>query len=505
MAGGVYVKTRFGLKLFILMIAFAIVISFTIVTIDYLRLREQAIDNNQFQIQKIEDTVEYSLKTIDKAYFFFDNETAVKMEENTQYILEQYKKNPNFDKWDFHKLQQFLGMDIYIINDKNVITHSNFEEDIGMDFSLCCSKLVSVLNERRSTGSFYHDGMDIEQKTGSIKKYSYMATHDKQYLVELGYSLERGTIFNEFNFLHVNEELVRKYPAVNEINVLNIGGYSLGTPVAEKNLTKARREAFEKTLQDKQTTEVNGVWKNEKAIYRYVHFVSEFDEGTTKNKVIEIIYNEKELQAVLNDNKKAYYLQLIIIFAVTTLISFIISRWVSKPMHLAFHDSLTGVKNRTAFDEFLASKLPANQTTALMMIDLDNFKMVNDYLGHDEGDNLLRCVAECICETVRNKGTVYRYGGDEFIVVLHSISETEAEKTAMTLITEIENVIHRKRELTGLRVSASIGISLSKENNHDAKMLYKRADMALYASKEKGKNQYHFYSGNKLKEVSNNG
>lgn len=300
-------KNRFRLKLFVIMIIFAVAICFPIATINYLKFTEQARDNNRFQIQQIEDTVTYTLKTLDQSFYFFDDETTSKMEQNTRYVLDKYDENPDFSDWDFDALKEEFGMDIYIIDQHNKIIHSSFKDDIGMDFTKCCSKLVPILDERRESGEFFHDGMDIEQETGDIKKYSYMATRDKKYLVELGYSLKGNKIFNEFDFLTVNEELVTKYPSVNEINVLNIGGYFLGSSVDEMNLSNERRKAFEKTLSTGENSEVRGAWQGEPAVYRYVRYTSAFDQGTTKNKVIEIVYNENQLKTALNQNRKSFY------------------------------------------------------------------------------------------------------------------------------------------------------------------------------------------------------
>jgi len=197
----------------------------------------------RFQVQQIEETVKYSLKAIEKAYFLFGEDLATKMEATSHFVMERYQENPDLDQWDFQKLKDALNFDIYMINEKNVITHSSLSSDLGLDFTVCCRKLVPILEKRRSSGEFFADGMDIEQHTGAIKKYSYMATSDKKYLIQLGVSLEDGLIFKEFNFLKTMEELVQRYPSVNEINVLNIGGYSLGEPVVdEKKLPEARKK-----------------------------------------------------------------------------------------------------------------------------------------------------------------------------------------------------------------------------------------------------------------------
>ncbi|RAV21229.1 GGDEF domain-containing protein [Paenibacillus contaminans] len=487
---------RFGIKLTVTMIVFAVAISFAIATSDHLRLREQAIHNKTDQVRQYERMAKYALETIEKAYLVFGANVATKMRENSFFLMNMYERNPNFDEWDFASLKRMLSLDIYIINSSNVVTHSSMARDVGINFSECCRKLAQVLEEKRNAGEFFHDGIDIEQKSGAIKKYSYMPTRDKKFTIELGYSLEEGDIFNKFNFLSTIDELVQNSPSINEVNVLNIGGIAFGESedASGRKLTEERRAYFERTLNTGQTTEFTGQWQNEPAIYRYVHYVSEFDTGTTQNKVLEIIYNDKDLQLILSGNKKTFAWQLVVILAITVVLSLLISRWVAKPMYLAFHDSLTGLKNRAAFDELLVSTIAKNKgNTAILMIDLDNFKLVNDHLGHDMGDQLLKSAAHCIRSIARKEDITIRLGGDEFVLIMPSASKMQAEDAASRIIEAIVTSTAQEFQLKDEKVTVSIGISLFPEHGADPETLCKKADIALYESKERGKNQYRFY------------
>ena len=487
---------RIGLKLFIIMIVFSVTIT-TIVSIsDFIRLRAQAIENNEFQIEQTEYTIAYSLSTIEKAYYYFDQETAQRMERYTNQIIDRYLDNPHFETWDFQDLkEQFDGMDIYILDEDNEIIYSSFINDIGLNFNDCCGKLARTLDERRESGEFYHDGMDIEQQTGSVKKFSYKATPDKKYIIELGYNLEGGPIFSEFNFLQVADELVKHYSSVKGINVLNIGGHSLGIPVDDYHLPPENRASFERTLASGEVSEIDALYNGEMHKYRYVRYDSELDQGTTQYKVIEIVYDDSIFQAVLSKLQSTFLYQFILTFIVAGIISIILARLISRPMHLAFHDSLTGLRNRAAFDEYLSEDLSKkSEQTAFLMIDIDNFKRVNDRLGHDEGDYLLSQVAHCIRINTRTNDMTFRYGGDEFIIVMENTTKDEAELMAKNLIRQIAETIRNKEEIQDLNVSASIGISMSPEDGNDLHVLYKKADAALYVSKGLGKNQYQFYN-----------
>src|SRR5699024_5345984 len=137
------------------------------------------------------------------------------------------------------------------------------------------------------------------------------------------------------------------------------------------------------------------------------------------------------------------------------------------------------------------SSLDTSQRTTLLMMDLDNFKLVNDYFGHDKGDKLLQLIAYILKE-IGGKEATFRVGGDEFTIVIKNQDEERVELIAKEIIKTINNSIATRQEVHTLNVSISIGIAISMPED-TVNTLYKRADMALYQSKEKGKNRYKFY------------
>lgn len=485
---------QFQRRLFFIMLALALTISFTIAIIDHIRLKEQSYYYHEKELAQIEDHVKLSIEAIEKSLHFFDKDTAKKMEENTLSLIEKYKQNPQLDDWDFAQLKEQFGMDIYMINEDNVITHSSFESDIGLNFNECCQKLAKTLDFRREAGTFFHDGLDIEQKTGNIKKYSFMATPDKKYLIELGYSLQEDEIFHQYNFLETIEQLVEKHDTINDINVYNFGGLAYGKPATEK-LTGKRRDAFREALITKRTVEV----REGEVIYRYVSFESNYDPSPTKNKVIEIAYNDDHLQSVLSKNSTFLSIELAIVFLFTFIVSLLISKLVAKPIYYAFHDSLTNLKNRTALNEIAKSYFETKRQVALLMIDLDDFKLVNDTLGHDEGDHLLKRIGQQLLAISRRKGEAFRLGGDEFVVLLPFEQTKEIGRVACEIINSIRKLSERYYKVRGIDITLSMGIAFAPNHGEDIDTLYKRADVALYAAKEKGKNQFAFYDEDDLK------
>ena len=162
--------------------------------------------------------------------------------------------------------------------------------------------------------------------------------------------------------------------------------------------------------------------------------------------------------------------------------------------YLAFHDALTGLPNRALFHDRLAHALERSRREgihlAVIFIDLDGFKEINDTLGHDVGDQLLREIAQRIRARVRRAtDTVARLGGDEFLILMEDL---KALDHCHELAAEIIADIARPLELRGhiVSVGASMGVACFPEHSEEAADLLKRADIAMYAAKADGKNRY---------------
>ncbi|MCX8111257.1 MAG: diguanylate cyclase [Syntrophorhabdaceae bacterium] len=164
--------------------------------------------------------------------------------------------------------------------------------------------------------------------------------------------------------------------------------------------------------------------------------------------------------------------------------------------HMAYHDILTGLPNRVLlFDRFnmaIATAQRKREKVAIMMIDLDRFKEVNDKFGHDAGDKFLQDIAKNIEKIIRKTDTVARMGGDEFIVLLPGILHLEDCMVVSKKILEVSKR-HFKVEDIDFFVTASIGISVYPDDGIDPDVLIKNADIALYRAKENGKNRVEFY------------
>jgi len=165
--------------------------------------------------------------------------------------------------------------------------------------------------------------------------------------------------------------------------------------------------------------------------------------------------------------------------------------------YLAHHDTLTNLPNRILFNDRLQQSLAlANRSfflVAVLFLDLDNFKQINDTLGHDIGDLLLREVAARLLKKIRTIDTVARFGGDEFIFLLPEIKNISDAKRIVRRINEAFSDDFILRGNT-VHVTASIGISFYPVDGSDGESLLKQADVALYRCKEAGKNGFRFYN-----------
>ncbi len=178
--------------------------------------------------------------------------------------------------------------------------------------------------------------------------------------------------------------------------------------------------------------------------------------------------------------------------------------------YMAYHDSLTKLPNRRMFSEYLSHALAharrRNQALALMYLDLDDFKVINDTLGHQAGDAVLKELSDRLSHCIRDEDyighpsttrrseteTVARLGGDEFIIFLPDInSPYEAANVANRVLESLSTPFHVENR--DLFVSASIGITTYPKDGNDVETLIKNADMAMYHAKEKGKNAYSYY------------
>jgi len=158
----------------------------------------------------------------------------------------------------------------------------------------------------------------------------------------------------------------------------------------------------------------------------------------------------------------------------------------------AFHDPLTGLPNRASFNDRLEARLIGAQArglkVAVLFLDLDGFKLINDSLGHSAGDRVLQTLGQRLRRAVRDGDVVCRFGGDEFTVLLDVRTPADAEAVSKKLLEAVAEpcIVEGER----LYVTGSLGVALHPENGDDAEALLRNADAAMYLAKELGRNNY---------------
>ncbi|WP_333607406.1 bifunctional diguanylate cyclase/phosphodiesterase [Arsukibacterium sp.] len=164
---------------------------------------------------------------------------------------------------------------------------------------------------------------------------------------------------------------------------------------------------------------------------------------------------------------------------------------------LAYYDVLTGLANRSYFRDQLRKSIAMSHrgyyNFALLYFDLDEFKRINDTLGHDAGDELLKEVARRLTSRLREEDTIARLGGDEFAVILSGIKDRHQ---ASQIAQNLQQAFHAPVKLGthDVSISASIGITVAPEDASEEELLLKHADLAMYEAKARGKNTFHFFS-----------
>lgn len=490
---------KLRLKLLVSLITFALILvavmSYVNRQILVLDIQEQEATNRIL----IEDHILKDMEAVDNAHLYFDQNVSDQMESVLEELVSYYEENPSISDWDLQQMKKEHGMDIYILDKTNTVIYTTFEHDKGFSFSECCKSFSKLLDERRDSGVFYTDGIDVSTTTGAIRKFAYLGTPDHNYLFELGIDLNDVPVFQTFNFVTTANALVEKYRDLIEVKTINAGGIFLddsqGTRIAVSDQSELFQEYYKKARKTMKPTEYKKKLKNGYVeTFRFLPYEAETVRGESTNRVVFVKYGNFSELAALSKNTKQFWFLLVIALVTSFIMLLVIIRLLTKTINLATYDSLTGVYNRATYMSKMDSLLKKRKenTPGLLLIDLDNFKQVNDYFGHVEGDKVLIQTASILNEATKNKGFVVRLGGDEFAIVLYDADDNIIQQLAESILQKIRN-FKSTNTRSWATLSVSIGGAIYDRVDESEINLFVRADQALYRSKNIGKNCYSCY------------
>lgn len=489
-------KLRINLLLFL--IAFALILVAVMSYVNRQILIADIKEQESIQHTLIENHILTDMHSVDNAHLYFDKSISERMEKELKELVEYYTENPDIFSWDLEALKREHGMDIYILDKTNTVVATTFLSDVGLNFSQCCKKFSVLLDERRISGEFFTDGIDVSMTTGKTRKYSYLATPDKKYLLELGFNLNEVPIFETFNFGKTADYLVEKYADLLEIKTINAGGVFLDDSQDTSISVKDQSQVFQKYYYLAKKTKLPTEYKKEFEngyieTVRFLPYEAETSRGESTNRIVYVKYgNKTELEALAKNTKQFWVLLNIALITSVGMLT-VINRLLSKTIKMATYDPLTGAFNRATYISKMNNVLKKRKHNipGLLLVDLDNFKQVNDQYGHLEGDKVLVKTAKVLKQVVKKNGFVVRFGGDEFAIVLYDANEEYLKKIADDILERIRRLKNEQTEMESWSIlSVSLGGAFYEKENETEMSLFERADQALYQSKNAGKNRY---------------
>jgi len=279
---------------------------------------------------------------------------------------------------------------------------------------------------------------------------------------------------------------------VNSINLYNFGGnkeeiilLNSSNPSELKTVNSEIKTIVNNTAisRESKTKIIDNV--NYQLTQKYFpFFISNSDSESSNNFVVGISYNNNSLLEQLEQEGKIFILNMLVSFIVFIIFTVIMGYYIKKTEEMAYSDPLTGLPNRKAFEKSFNkhNKKNSSRKKAILYLDLDDFKEVNDQHGHDTGDLLLKAAAKRLENAVRIKDKVSRMGGDEFTVLLTDIRD---ESDIKKIIKKIEEKIAEPYQINDktINISCSIGYSIDYRADRSLKELMNQADLAMYEVK----------------------
>lgn len=479
-------------KYYFLIIIFVFAVIFLINYQSYQRATRIIQSENNNKIELIENIILSNLQNAYSAYSISEVVLNHEMRENSKLLLKTYQHNSQVNSWDLIALQaQMPDYEIYIINSDLQIIKTTLKADLGLDFSRF-PEFSKLLTNRLNNDSFSSDKFDLALNVGAINKYSYQPTADHKYLLELSIDItKRFPVLDDFNIFAVADEITKQYPIVKKINFykfsqnVNKIGLISSTAEADQQIATFDRDLIQQAVLNNQVINYHPDSESEKISYSYIPFlVSNTDSDWWNSFALRVSYNNQSLLEQIQQEWYSFLSNLIVILIVFIIFSVLMSYFITKTERIAYTDYLTGLANRKAFEEYFNKYVAKNmdKKLAILYLDLDGFKEVNDSYGHDTGDFLLKAVAKRLKNNLRSNDQVARMGGDEFTVMLTNVSDEDKVKN---IINMLENKLTKPYYINGyqIKIGCSFGYSIDYCQRKSFKDLINTADLAMYQVK----------------------
>lgn len=480
------------MNVFASLIIFAAILIAVFSWLNYMMLREMQGNQQQELWNLVENNVMTDMQTVDKAYLYFDESYTEKMEKELKSLRNYYKKNPEVETWDIAAIKERTEMEFYIIDTTNTIIKTTYQPAQGLDFNECCEKFAKLLNERRAQETFVSDGLDNSAATKDLWKYGYIATADHQYILELGVPLSDTQLFKSFNFFDSSASLKEKYNDLKDIRIISSEGFFLESSDDKESIhdmPKTWQSTYNKAVESGKAQRYESELKNgKKMIYRFKPYTAENRRGNSTDRVIYTAYTNDTEMAMLKESRRQLEVMLAVAFVTSIMALLIIFKIFTRPLRLATYDVLTNVYNRAFYLQQMHKMMQHKQKypIGLLLMDLDNFKQVNDQFGHPVGDEVLKQFAQILHQNIEKGHYVVRFGGDEFGIIL----EKATEQKMIQLSQKNMNSVHDKTGECWNLLTTSIGGAIQQCEDETENSLFARADDALYKTKKKGKDGY---------------
>ncbi len=413
-------------------------------------------------------------------------------------LLELYQEDPHVLQWNMDELRDKYGqMDIYVINEDLEILTSSLEGEIGMSFANLPS-FARTLRNRMAGHEFKSDSINFSMQKNELKKYSYMPTPDKKYLLELSVTIgDRYPELENLNILYLSKNLIDKYPFIEAIQVHKYDADKGKSDIlffdeemlAENNILEQDDNLIRTAVETLEVQEHIIQADGNNYTIKYIphnYMASEIRMNWWGNYVIEIVYNDLDIMRSIDKQRVIFYQNIALTSVIYIALSYMIIYTIFKNREISYIDYLTQIPNRKRFEEHMeVSILTANKRDtkiAVLFLDLDGFKEINDVYGHNVGDKVLQEVARRLKISMPQNGIICRLGGDEFI---GAISDFTSFQDIEGHIDTISSIFEKTFKVDGynISISSSIGISMYPECSSSIDQLIQGADDAMYHAK----------------------